>query len=149
MMTFVACFAMMFASCNKELELNGTTWTASQTLNESYTEAGIEITTTMTTDCTMKFIDATKGSLAVTIYGSTTYMGHTYNSAPETQEEAFTYTFDGATGTLTAVDEETGEHATIPFTYNKSDKTIHIDISEPGEDGEPDFELNLVFTQEK
>lgn len=149
LMTFVACFAMMFASCNKELELNGTTWKASQTFSESYTEDGITGSITMEMDCTMNFADATKGTLAMTMSGSLAIGGiSVLPLEPDTQVADFTYTFDGTNGTLTSVDKETGENATIPFTYNKKDKTILISINEKEEDLGVDIKFDLVFTQE-
>lgn len=143
-MTFVACFAMMFGSCQKELELSGTTWKATQTESDTYDG----ITSSMTMDCILKFADATNGSLDMTMSGSVNMGGMTQELDPQTQTANFTYTFDGTNGTMTAIDDETGEYETIPFTYNKKDKAILISVKEPGEQGEPDFELNLVFTQE-
>lgn len=149
LMTFVACIAMMFGSCQKELELNGTTWKANSTVSESDSSEGITMTTTISEDFVLKFVDATNVTMTLTTSVSYTVMGQTHNYEPETQTGSLTYTFDGTNGTLTAKDEETGETETVPFTYNEKDKTININIVEPGEEGEDDFVLDLVFTQQE
>ena len=143
-MTFVACFAMMFASCQKDLELSGTTWKAHQVFNETTTIEGVTGTVDMTIDCTLKFADATTGSLSLTMSGSITAMGMTLPIPQETLSDNFTYTFDGENGVLSATDAESGESATIPFTYNKKDKSINFSVDQE----DVDINFDLSFTQE-
>ena len=145
LMTFVACFAMMFASCQKDLELSGTTWKAHQVINETSTIEGITGTVDMTMDCTLIFADATTGTLSITMSGSVSVMGIPVMTFPaDTYSDNFTYTFDGENGVLSATDAESGENVTIPFTYNKKDKTINFSVKQD----DVDINFDLSFTQE-
>lgn len=146
LMTFVACFAMMFASCEKEVELNGTTWKAHDTMSQQITEMGMTIDATMTYDCTLKFADATTGTLTMTFSGTASLMGQSFPIPEETSTESFNYTFDGEAGVLTSTDPTNTE--TIPFTYNKKDKAIDININEKDEDTGMDLSFHLHFVQQ-
>lgn len=148
LLTFVACVAMMFGSCQKEVELSGTTWKAHQTINQTLTMEGVTGTVDMTLDCMMKFADATTGSLDITMGGTVAAMGMTIPVPTQTSTQAFTYTFDGEReGVLTASDAEAGENISIPFIYNKEDKTISFSIN-TGEESGLDLNFDLVFTQQ-
>lgn len=140
---------MMFASCNKEKTLNGTNWKTHTVHSEEYTEDGMTASVNMTFDGTMKFINATEGSMSMNVSGSITIPG--FGSMPigaETTTTNFTYTFDGEKGTLTGKDDQ-GTESTIPFTYNKKDNTILISQKEVDEETGLEFNLEMVFTEEK
>jgi hypothetical protein len=97
----LACFTMMFASCNKEKELNGTSWKTHTVVNQDMSMEGITATLNMTIDGTLKFTDATNGTMTLTTSGSITAMGMTLPMDEDTETETFTYTFDGESGVLT------------------------------------------------
>ncbi len=134
-LAFVSAAMLLNTSCKKEVELTGTTWTASY--SETMEEEGI--TGTIIATITLAFKTETAGEMltAATISA----LGQTFDTGTETSQ--FTYTFDGeSAGTLTAViDEQTGETDTINFTYNKDDKTITIS------ENTADSNMTLVFTQ--
>lgn len=145
----LACVTLMFASCSKEKTLNGTSWKTHTVYSEEFTEAGMTSSVNMTIDGTMKFVDATKGSMSMSVSGTITIPG--FGSLPmeaETNTTDFTYTFDGEKGTMTGKDDE-GTETTIPFTYNKKDNTILISQKEVDEETGLEFNLEMVFTEVK
>lgn len=146
LMTFVACFAMMFGSCQKDLDLIGTTWKAHDTVNQQITEEGVTATAELTYDYVLNFIDATTGKMTITYNGTVSAMGMTFPINNEPISANYTYTFDGENGTITTAEED--DNVTMPFTYNKKDKTILISINEKDEEMGLDINLDLVFTQE-
>ena len=143
----LACFTMMFASCNKEKELNGTNWKTHTVVNQEMTMQGIAATLNMTIDGTLKFTDATNGTMTLTTSGSMTAMGMTFPMDESTDTETFTYTFDGENGVLTATVDGTTE--TMPFTYNKKDNTLTFAISETDDETGANITFDMVFTEEK
>ena len=146
LMTFVACFAMMFASCEKEVELNGTTWKAHETISQQMTEMGMTMDVRVVMDCTLNFKDATTGTLNMIINGSASMMGQEFPMPEQNNTESFTYTFDGENGVLSSTDPT--ETMTIPFTYNKKDKSIDINLNEKDEDTGMDLNFHLHFVQQ-
>lgn len=146
LVAFMACITMMFVSCNKEKELNATSWKAHTVVSQDMVVEGINAHAEMTMDATMKFTDATNGTMTVTTSGVITAFGMPMPIEESTDTENFTYTFDGIGGTLTLAQGEDSE--TIPFTYNKKDNTILISISEVDEETGMEFALELLFTEE-
>ncbi|MBO4599149.1 MAG: hypothetical protein J5641_00255 [Bacteroidales bacterium] len=143
----LACFTMMFASCNKEKELNGTNWKTHTVVNQEMTMQGIAATLDLTIDGTMKFTDATNGSMTLTTSGSVTAMGMTFPMDPDTETTAFTYTFDGTNGVLTATVD--GKPESIPFVYDKKENTLTFNLTETDEETGTTMTFELVFTEEK
>ncbi|MBQ6068648.1 MAG: hypothetical protein IJK84_04020 [Bacteroidales bacterium] len=143
----LACFTMMFASCNKEKELTGTSWKTHTDTTQQMTMEGITATMHMVIDGTMKFSDATNGSLTLTTSGEMSAMGMSFPIEEETETQAFTYTFDGEAGTITVSDDE--ETLTMPFTYNKKENTINFSISETDEETGATIAFDMVFTEVK
>ena len=143
----IACFTLMFTSCNKEKELPGTSWKTHTVIDQDMTMEGITAHLNMVMDGTMKFTDATNGTMEITSSGSISAMGMTLPLDEDTETTAFTYTFDGEQGTLTATDE--GETTTIPFTYNKKDITILITQTEVDEETGESITFEMVFTEVK
>ena len=143
----IACFTLMFTSCNKEKELPGTSWKTHTVIDQDMTMEGITAHLNMVMDGTMKFTDATNGTMEITSSGSISAMGMTLPLDEDTETTAFTYTFDGEQGTLTATDE--GETTTIPFTYNKKDNTILITQTEVDEETGESITFEMVFTEVK
>ena len=143
----LACFTMMFASCNKEKELNGTSWKTHTVVNQDMNMEGITATLNMTIDGTLKFTDATNGSMTLTTSGSMTAMGMTFPMDESTDTESFTYTFDGESGVLTTTVDGTTE--TMPFTYDKKENTLIFDINETDEETGETMSFTMVFTEEK
>lgn len=146
LLTFVACFAMMFASCEKEMKLDGTTWKANDTYNKEFTYMGTNVEANINMDCTMAFADATKGTLKMKLNATVTAMGQTAPVPESVEEDSFTYTFDGEKGELTSTDPN--ETDKIPFTYNKKDNVIVIDYTSVSEQLGVDFQFHMVFKQQ-
>lgn len=146
LLTFVACFAMMFASCEKEMKLDGTTWKAIDTYNKEFTYMGTNVEANINMDCTMTFADATKGTLKMKLDATVTAMGQTAPVPESVEEDTFTYTFDGEKGELTSTDPN--ETDKIPFTYNKKDNVIVIDYTSVSEQLGVDFQFHMVFKQQ-
>ncbi len=117
--TLAACFVMLLTSCDKDVDLVGTTWKAnySNTVSVEGMEANISL------DMTLHFKDETNYTMSVNT--SATVMGQTMPGESNTEDG--TYTFDGENGVF---DDEQ------PFTYNKDDKTITTTIDLDGEDAE-------------
>lgn len=143
LMTFVACFAIMFASCEKDVELNGTTWKAHENIKQQVSQMG---DVNIDLNCTLNFKDATTGTINMIINSSVSVMGQEFPMPEQNNTESFTYTFDGKAGVLTSTDPTDTE--TIPFTYNKEDKTINIDINEKDEESGLDINFHLHFVQQ-
>lgn len=143
----LACFTLMFASCNKEKELNGTKWKTHTTTSQQINMEGVAATVNMTIDGTMEFTSTTAGSMTLTISGSVSAMGMTFPMDAETNTEGFTYTFDGESGVLTATDED--ETVTLPFTYNKKDNTITVTMKEKDEETGMEMNIEMLFNEEK
>ena len=143
----LACFTMMFASCNKEKSLPGTNWKTHTVYNQDITMQGIAATLNMTIDGTMKFTDATNGSMTLASKGTISAMGMSFPMDSDPETTAFTYTFDGEAGTMTATAD--GETQTIPFTYNKKDNTILFSINEKDDETGMEYKMDMVFTEEK
>lgn len=143
LMTFVACFAIMFASCEKDVELNGTTWKAHENIKQQVSQMG---DVNIDLNCTLNFKDATTGTINMIINSSVSVMGQEFPLSEQNNTESFTYTFDGKAGVLTSTDPTDTE--TIPFTYNKEDKTINIDINEKDEESGLDINFHLHFVQQ-
>jgi hypothetical protein len=139
----LACFTLMFASCNKEKELAGTNWKTHTTTSQSIAMA----TVNMTIDGTMKFTDATKGTITLTANGTMEAMGMSENLDEETMTSDFTYTFDGEKGVMTITED--GETEAMPFTYNKKDNTIAFTFSISDDETGLNFSFDMVFNEDK
>ena len=124
--TLAAAVVLLFTSCNKELDLAGTTWKTGP-MTETVIYQDIEATATM--DFTIIFTNATNYTVTYTGTASVLSISGT---------ESGTYVFDGENGVLTNSD---GESHT--FTYNKEDKTLNAVAEMDG------FSMTLVFTQQK
>lgn len=152
LMTFVACFAMFFASCHKDDNVtpgtNGlakTTWTAEKTLNRIIA-SDMNVAMDMTLKCKLAFADDTKGTLTVTDSETSYMMGSVLQEYPaKTNTYNFTYTFDGARGTLSTTN---GRILSIPFTYNKENKTIQFSFTQAMEEHDISFSFDLTFSQQ-
>ena len=147
-LALLACVTMVFTSCNKEKELPGTSWKTHTVIDQDMTMEGIAAHLNMIMDGTMKFTNATNGSMTLTTSGTVSAMGMTFPLDAEEETTAFTYTFDGEAGTLTATDED-GETSTIPFTYNKKENTIVISQTERDEETGMEMSFEMVFTEVK
>ena len=138
-------FAMMaivtlgMSACGDDEEtLVGSQWVYEEVYSE--TEDGITYASTIT--ATVEFTNATNGKMIMhgeyTVNGQP--MGDVYDDV-----QAFTYTYDGTAtagqGTMSAVDEETGETMTMPFSVKDNELTL-VDIDERS--GE---EMSIVFTR--
>lgn len=145
-MTFVACFALMFASCEKEVELNGTTWKAHESISQQMTQMGMTVDATIDLDCTLNFQDGSNGTINMITNGSASFMGQVFPMPEQNVTENVTYTFDGENGTLTPT--EGSDTEPIPFTYDKKNKTINIDIVQKDEEIGLDLNIHLHFTQQ-
>lgn len=159
----LACFTLMFASCNKEenpnmgreqeqneeKELAGTSWVTHTVMSEDVSDEEFEGTMNLIIDGTLKFVDATKGTITVGMSATVTTGGQTFpfpyfDEEPATSD--FTYTFDGEKGTLTATDDD-GETETIAFTYDKKENTIKISETEVDEETGESTTYEMVFTE--
>lgn len=160
LMTFVACFTL-FAACQKDDNINtdvvdddpttevkplvSTTWTAHQ-IEEYLVSTDMYVSLEMTLDCEMTFTDETNGTLSATAVVDAYMMGTYMTSYPATTHTYdFTYTLDGATGTIQAT--EGGQTLTIPFTYDEGAKTINFSLSQMMEEYGIMFDFDLIFTQ--
>ena len=150
-LALLACVTMVFTSCTKEKELIGTTWTTHTVMSEDISEDDFTGTMNLIMDGTMKFVDATKGTMTMTSSATVTTGGQTYPLPffdEETETFDFTYTFDGEKGTLTATYED-GETDTIPFTYDKKENTIKISQTDVDEETGETMTFEFVFTEVK
>ena len=120
-LAFVAILSVFtLASCNKNVDLTGTTWEGSikkDTVMIDGTPA--EFSMTMTVDFTTDATGRLSAANMIAIDG-TPYMNHSF-------DESFSYTFDGeSSGSLYNLDLEEDEQFSIPFTYDKKNKQITI-----------------------
>jgi len=131
--TLAACFVMMLTSCSKEIELEGTTWTANFSKEINYQGVGASVSM----DMTLTFTDATAYKMEQ--HAVVTMMGQTF---PQDETGTGTYTFDGEKGVFD------GEQA---FTYDKDAETITTSIKLDDESAEifGTNSLDLVFKQKK
>lgn len=151
----LACLTLMLASCSKEKSLDGTTWKCSISDTEESSDYGIQGTLTTTLDFTMKFNNATQGTLSTMFSATiTTPDGQTIPvPLPDQDEESnnFAYTFDGKNGTITGE----GTTESYSFFYTKRDNTITledaIDLSDiTGSDSTDTApKIDLVFSEVK
>ena len=142
----LACFTLVFTSCNKEKTLPGTSWKTHTVVDQDMTVEGITAHLNMTIDGTMKFIDATNGSMTLASSGTISAMGMSFPMDSEAETTAFTYTFDGENGTITVTDED--GTTTAPFSYNKKENTITISMKEVDEETGMELNMEMVFTEE-
>ena len=147
-LALLACVTMVFTSCNKEKELPGTTWKTHTLVDQDMSMQGVTAHLNMTMDGTMKFTNATNGTMVMATSGTVSAMGMTFPFAPNEVTTAFTYTFDGKAGTLTGTDED-GNPSTITFTYNKEDNTIVVDYHVLDEETGLELNVDMVFTEVK
>lgn len=132
----VAVATFFMVSCNKDVDLSGTSWTSSYTMND--TLEGMSANIKM--DILLSFTDNVKG----TLIGKTSVTIGGVPVESDSDTAAFTYTFDGKTaGALTNVDEEDSTTTTYNFTYSKDNKTITVATGET----EEGFPSQLVFTK--
>lgn len=152
LMTFVACFALLAASCHKDDDVNtefkglsGTTWTAQQTLNQIIS-TDMNVSMDMTVKCTLAFADNTKGTLTVVDSEVSYMMGSVLQEYPaKTHTYDFTYTFDNTKGTISTTIG--GRALSIPFTYSKETNTIRFSLIQTMEEHNMSFTFDLTFTQ--
>ena len=109
-LTIAAAVMLLFSSCAKDINLNGTHWKAN--LSKTMTYQSMEVQFDATFD--LNFLDETRYSMVSG--GTLTAMGYTRDVDTETLEG--TYTFDGENGMFDGTDA---------FTYNKKDKTIVVE----------------------
>ena len=147
-LALLACVTMVFTSCNKEKELPGTSWKTHTVIDQDMTMEGITAHLNMIMDGTMKFTDATNGTMTITSSGSISAMGMTLPLDSDEETTVFTYTFDGEQGTITMTDEEDGS-ISVPFTYNKKENTITISQKEVDEETGMEMNIEMVFTEVK
>ena len=108
LMTFVM---VGFVSCEKDTDLSGTKWKATQT----ETIEGV----TLTVETVIEFTSETDGKL-------------TSSAMSMTYAETFTYTYDGkGKGTMTGKDEQ-GVSVTTDFTIDGDDLTLKTTDEETG-----------------
>lgn len=143
----LACFTLMFASCNKEKDLNGTNWKTHTVVNQEMSMQGVTATINLTIDGTMSFTNATNGAMILTTSGSMQAMGMTIPMDAETDTIDFTYTFTGENGTITM--KEDNESTSVPFTYNKKDNTINITQTQTDEETGLSMTIDMTFTEDK
>ena len=109
--------------------LVGTEWVYSET--ETETEEGM--TYSYVVDVTVKFTSGSNGKMVVNAVG---YVNGT-QMYTDSDDEPFTYVYEGTAtagrGTMTGVDEDTGETSTIPFTIAGNELTITEVDEETGE----------------
>lgn len=141
-------FAMMaivtlgMTACGSDDDANGPLVGSQWSYEESYSETEDGVTYESVMTATLKFTNETQGQLVMS--GSYTVNGQPMGpSYDETQ--AFTYVYDGSAtegrGTMTAIDEETGESMNAPFVVNGDQLSMtDIDI----ETGET---MTVVFTR--
>lgn len=108
-----------FVACNKEMDLTGTTWTASFAEPVSIVSDGQLMDIDPALNYKLTFTDATSGSMECS--GTYTILGTTFPT--ENVSYTFTYTFDGDknTGAITA---DGGQHK--PFTYDDDTKVLTL-----------------------
>ena len=136
---------LLFAACQKEptpepqpqpdptptISLAGTSWVG--TYDDNY--RGYPATLTWSLD----FLTDSTGILHVDLVIA---------AQPQASvDDAFTYTFDGESGTITTTDED--GTTTVPFTYNKKENTIVISQKEVDEETGMEMNIEMVFTEEK
>lgn len=126
------CLTFAFASCNKQKELAGTSWTAELHQSETMVEEGAEYLVGLDGTITLNFTDETNGETLMDV--DISINGMTLMDMQDTT--AFTYTFDGTNGTFSSKDEETGEIETQAFTYDKESNTITMTETDTDENGE-------------
>ena len=143
----LACVTLMFASCNKEKDLNGTNWKTHTVVNQEMSMEGVTATINMTIDGTMSFTNATNGAMILTTSGTMQAMGMTIPMDAETDTIDFTYTFTGENGTITM--KEDNESISVPFTYNKKDNTINITQTQTDEETGLSMTIDMTFTEAK
>lgn len=109
--------------------LVGTEWVYSET--ETETEDGM--TYSYVVDVTVKFTAASNGKMVIDMTG---YVNGT-QAYSDSEEDPFTYTYEGTAtagrGTMTGVDEDTGETSTIPFTIAGNELTMTVVDEDTGE----------------
>lgn len=138
LVAFVACMTVFATSCSKEKELAGTTWTYTISETETGEIEGMPMEITVNGTFTLKFTDQTNGELTMEM---SLIMGG-MNLGNQSETQAFTYTFDGTNGTMTA------DGVPQNFTYNKEDNTITMTMSGVDETGETITET-MVFNEVK
>ena len=127
-----ACLTMAFASCNKEKDLNGTTWTCHYTGSMDDPDEGF--TVSLDFNFLMEFTSATEGQM--TTSGKGIIMG--MEIPFEASTDSFSYTFDGTNGSI--YDDSTS----VAFAYSKEANTITFTQPDEGFG-----EMVLVFNEKK
>ena len=125
-----AAVVLLFTSCNKELELAGTSWKSNH-IDQTFSYQGI--TANLTMDLTVTFTSATNYTL---VYTGNVNAASIIN-IPLNDTEMGTYVFDGENGVLT--DSEGKAHS---FTYNKEAKTLNATYDYEG------INFSVTFTQQ-
>ena len=153
--------ALLFASCGKDIDLKGTSWESAHTIDmtamllEEGGEEAAQIIQMLGGSFLMDFnliLDFTTdnaGSVTVDMRPSASMnipdmLKPVLDMMVDTETNAMTYTFDGENGTIT-IDGDTEN-----FKYNKSDKTIIMDIPDDGDElAQILGTTHLVFKQTK
>lgn len=141
LMTLVAGIAMIFASCGKEVNLAGTSWHADETYTKQLVVSGITADCVFNFDVDLNFTDATTGTMNAKYSGTITAMGQEHPVPDGGGTDSFTYTFDGENGVLYSTDPN--ETETIPFTYDKKEKMIVINLDFDNSDEMPGLEFHI------
>ena len=126
---------LLFTSCSKDIDLNGTQWKAN--FSKTVTYEGVEASLNM--NFNVQFTGET--TYKMTESGTMTAFGQTFDMDAETTEG--TYTFDGEDGKF---DGETS------FSYDKKNKSLVVELEIDDEETAEMFgsdKITLVFTQVK
>lgn len=104
MMAFVAATMLMATGCSKDDQkvfsgdsLKGTTWVGKLNVTETQTEGDIEMTMTLNSTVTIKFLTESTGQQTATGTMTSSVMGQTFTEEIDEDPVNFTYTFDGTT----------------------------------------------------
>ena len=134
-LTVAAAVMLLFTSCSKDIDLNGTQWKAN--FSKTVTYEGVEASLNM--NFNVQFTGET--TYKMTESGTMTAFGQTFDMDAETTEG--TYTFDGEDGKF---DGETS------FSYDKKNKSLVVELEIDDEETAEMFgsdKITLVFTQVK
>lgn len=112
MMAFVATSMLLATSCGKDDDqkvfsgdsLKGTTWVGKINATETQTEGDMEMTMTINSTVTIKFLTESTGTQSATGTMTSSIMGQTFTEEIDEDPVNFTYTFDGTT--VRAVNED-------------------------------------------
>lgn len=162
--TLAALVVMLFTSCSKDIELEGTYWNwntdvditdeileemgedEAEVFRQMIAPAGGKVILNFSID--MNFLTEKSGEMILSAKIKNadrmpSIVQSLFREFNWTEKEAFSYTFDGEKGVLTVEDSDTQ-----PFTYNEDNETITMSVDDP--DMVETFGTStLVFKQKK